>query len=102
MLFKANFVLYWEEKSADVLQEINCKEIWMGMCVGLVQNGRTLFLFPALFLSTSEVLVCKTRTRTTLVNFMLSVQKTNIQDFFLSFSYLYLYPTSIALPLLRE
>lgn len=33
MLIKANFVLYQEEKSADVLQEINCKEIWMGMCV---------------------------------------------------------------------
>lgn len=89
MLIKANFVLYQEEKSADVLPEINCKEIWMGMCVRSAEWKN--FIYPVLFLSTSEVLVCKTRTRTTLVDFMLSVQKTNIQNFFLSFSYLYLY-----------
>lgn len=82
-MLKANFVLNQEEISVDVLQEISCKELCMGMYIRLVLNRKAFPLFPALFISTSEVPVCKARTRTTLVDLLLSAQKIYIQSLFL-------------------
>lgn len=79
----------------------------MGTYVRSVLNRKAFHVFPALFLSTSEVPVCKAATGTTSVELLLSVQKTYIQSLFLSFSSLYLsndwsqVTTSITVILLR-
>lgn len=96
---------YARKKNLHALQEISCKEIGTVMYIRSVLNGKAFHLFTALFFSTSEVSVCKARTRTISAELLPSLWKTYTQSFFLSLSFLYLSTCQMAklrLPLVLQ